>query len=128
MLFGLFDNVGNGFFTIVVRDALGCIFFESIEISQSTDVDDLTIGQSVEIFPNPTEGVIQVEIKGLQDTYHVNFEVYDMLGKRVHRGSLNSFNGVVIGKIAIVSFPEGTYLLKFVHPQLKNLHKIVKVK
>ena len=124
----VFENAGTGFFTIVVRDALGCIFFESIELSESTDTDDLTIGQSVEIFPNPTEGVIQVEIKGLDDTYHLNYEVYDMLGKRIHKGSINSFNGIVTGKIAIVSFPEGTYLLKFVHPDLENLHKIVKMK
>ncbi len=123
----VFENVGTGNFTIIVRDAIDCIFFEAIVMSEMTDINDLTIGQSVAIFPNPTEDVIQVEIKGLQDTYHLKFEVYDMLGKRVHKGSMNAFNGIVLGKIALVSFPEGTYLLKFIHPQLKELHKIVKI-
>lgn len=122
------ENIGVGNFTPVVRDAAGCLWFEGIEVSETTDTEDLLFGTSVEIFPNPTDGVISVEIKGLGDTYYLPYEVYDVTGKRVYWGSLNSFNGVIEGMISIIAYPEGTYLLKFIHPDLTNLHKVVKVK
>ncbi len=123
----VFENVGPGNFILVVRDIIGCTFNEAIQISVLTDTENLTFGQSVAIFPNPTKGVIQVEIKGLTDTYYLDYEVYNLLGKRVSSGMLNAYNGVITGKVSILNYPEGTYLLKFIHPDLRNLHKLVKV-
>ena len=123
----VFENLPVGTYTIVVQDASNCIFFESVEISVSTATNDFSFGHSVEFFPNPTDGVIQVEINGLDDTFYLFYEVYDMLGKQIHRGNINAFNGVITGKISLVAFPEGTYLVKFDHPELKALHKVVKL-
>jgi len=122
----VFENIEVGSFNIVVKDAVECQLSENIEVTAPVGIEEISFGRSVQIYPNPTDGVIQVEITGMVDIYRLKFQLYDVQGRLVHHGGLNKYNGVVTGNIAIVAFPSGTYFLKFDHPDLDAIYKVVK--
>ncbi|WP_298900346.1 T9SS type A sorting domain-containing protein [uncultured Psychroserpens sp.] len=78
--------------------------FDNLIISPSTlSTDEFTL-KTVKIFPNPTTDFI--EVRGLTTTE--NYNIYDVLGKEVKRGTIS-----INEKIDARTLENGVYFLKF---------------
>ena len=71
----------------------------------TSGVSELFSKKTIEIFPNPINGLLHIEVPNGVVIEHI--EWYDVLGKKVktHNGNHTTLN--------IADIPEGTYLIKF---------------
>ncbi|WP_298900344.1 T9SS type A sorting domain-containing protein [uncultured Psychroserpens sp.] len=77
--------------------------FDTLVINEPLSTDEFTL-KTVKIFPNPTTDFI--EVRGLTTTE--NYNIYDVLGKEVKRGTIS-----INDKIDARNLENGVYFLKF---------------
>ncbi|WP_298900345.1 T9SS type A sorting domain-containing protein [uncultured Psychroserpens sp.] len=91
-------------FTVSAVNTTALIGFDDLIISPSSlSTDEFTL-KTVKIFPNPTTDFI--EVRGLTTTE--NYNIYDVLGKEVKRGTIS-----INEKIDARTLENGVYFLKF---------------
>ncbi len=81
------------------------------EFVSITDIEDISSGSRVTIYPNPSNGIYNLKIEGTKDLSAYNIEIYDMLGNVV----LTKSPSTNVVKIDLRTFPNGTYNLKISH-------------
>jgi hypothetical protein len=80
----LISPLQNGEWYVVLTDAAGCRFkSNSIVVGTGTTGVDGSPMPSIRLYPNPSDGVVQLIVEGLDGDLHV--AVYDVVGKVVCR-------------------------------------------
>ena len=79
-------------------------------------VEDLgDIEEELYVYPNPNDGMFDVELIGNVD-YDAELEIYDIMGRQVYRGRMNSGLASATSKIDVTTVPAGHYILKVKTP------------
>ena len=73
------------------------------DLTNTSEIDDLDLFSLVSIFPNPTEGNVQVTFD--KSLYGSSYFIYDLVGKKVLKGKLNEVNQ----EIYLENLNRGTY-------------------
>ncbi|MEO1449336.1 MAG: T9SS type A sorting domain-containing protein, partial [Bacteroidota bacterium] len=75
-------GLDSGTYAVTVTDSAGCVVSDSIEVSSNVSLDDLTLAglQTLEVFPNPTKGLLTVRAE-LAGNSQVNLRLTDLRGK-----------------------------------------------
>jgi len=68
-------------------------------------INDEVLDKNISIFPNPTSGLVQIQIK--EKTANLNYEVYTVLGQAVLRGKLQHNKVINLARL-----PNAIYYLK----------------
>lgn len=76
----------------------------------------------VKIYPNPTEGALEVSILGLKNTEKCSLKVYTTQGKQIMTVNVNTDSA----NIDISNHPAGIYLLKITINNSSTTWKIIK--
>lgn len=87
-------------------------------------VDELTFAQSVDLFPNPTDGQLQVRINLPEAVDGLRLRVSSILGNTVidrQLGNLSQYNE----QIDLSAFPAGTYVVTLTNGSLQVNRKVV---
>jgi len=122
-----FPGLLNGTYPVVIRDESGCEFRISVDVDVVSSSDDQTKLLGVQIFPNPTEGVFQVNVHGLDDAdTFVPISIYDMKGKRVQNSKLVRYDQTHTGQLSLYAYPNGTYFFRIHHNSMKKLYRVIK--
>ena len=126
----VFTGLPAGDYDVVVLAGDGvCSFQEVITVSGSTSSVDLEDRAVVNMFPNPTSGVFDIEID--LPNYNkplLNVEILDANGKFVYTRQLGNYDGTYIGTFSLFDYPQGVYFLRLANdPTSTFLHRIVKV-
>jgi len=122
-----FPGLLNGTYPIVVRDESGCEFRASVNVDIVSSSDEETKLLGVEIYPNPTEGVFQVNLHGVQDAgTFIPISIYDMNGKRIQNSSLVRYDQTHTGQLSLYAYPSGTYFFKIHHKSIDRLYRVIK--
>lgn len=80
------------------------------------DVDEIIAENDINIYPNPTNGLVSIKIK---ETYYssLSFEIYDIMGRKViseiYKNGIDEFTTDLSG------YPEGLYIIRM---KLGNLN------
>lgn len=102
-------NVSEGSYTAVITDANGC------EVSFSTDVTvsimELGNGVLFSVYPNPTNGVLYLEIEGLEGD-RVQYAIIDGAGRFVDRVELNAGRTQYREAIDMTYLASGLYMIQ----------------
>jgi len=77
---------------------------------------------SLHIYPNPTEGLLKIELKNVPFDQKATFMLYDMTGQLI----LKKVNVSVSEEINISDKPSGTYILKISSGEIQSEWKIIK--
>lgn len=88
------------------------------------DVDEVTFEQGVSLFPNPTDGMLQITINLPEVVDGMQLRVTSLLGQTVLQrelGSLSRYNE----QIDLSQLPAGTYLVELTNGSLQTNRKIV---
>lgn len=103
-----FTNVTNGTYTVVVRDANGCTYTESVVVSGTVE---LSVEWGLKITPNPGEGLFRIEM-GNAPAGKTEAAVYDASGRLVQRLEFTGNGGLFQTSIDLTTMPSGMYLLR----------------
>ena len=110
-----------GFYTVTVTSADGCVDSMTYEVINTASIDENS-GLSINISPNPSDGIFDVFIDGL-DNVQFNYEIIDATGRVVVNGNEMLDNGSVL--IDISKFNTGTYILKLSNEDYLFVERIV---
>ena len=65
---------------------------------------------SMVVFPNPSDGVFQVALSGVQPGEQLSWMCYDAMGRQVQTGSWQSASGS-LQQVDLSELPQGTYAI-----------------
>jgi hypothetical protein len=84
----------------------------------SVGVDTNTENRTVNIYPNPSDDLINIEVG---EKHHATIEIYNVSGRLVYSKELNS----KVEKIDLSGFSRGMYLVKVSQEQDVKVGKVV---
>ncbi len=99
-------------YILTVIDSNGCVAMDTFVVDHSTAVQELPEGYDFVLFPNPSSGVVHIELR----TPHAlagELEIYDLRGERVWEQSLPLEREHRL-RLDLRSQPAGIYLLRLV--------------
>ena len=108
-----FTATNNGNYAVVVTQN-GCTDTSACENVNNVGFDETTL--DINIHPNPTKGLINLEIEGYNRS--INVEVYDCKGKLLQTNNSNI--------ISLKEYDKGIYLLKISYADIIEEFKIIK--
>ncbi len=122
-----FGGLQNGTYPIVVRDESGCEFRTTVDVDIVSSSDDETLLYGMEIFPNPTEGVFQINVHGLKDAgTFLPISIYSGSGQRIQNSTLVRYDKTHTAQLSLYAYPAGTYYFRVHHDSMKRLYRIIK--
>jgi hypothetical protein len=90
---------------VVKVDSFGCLV-QGCEVVSVPQIE--TSIASLRIYPNPTNGILNIEITPNGNQHQFNFELYDILGKRVHTQKLIPYTNT----LSVSGLTSGIYTYK----------------
>jgi len=119
------DSLNLTFMSNVVKATLATAAELAVPISASFDQFDLStvlsVGEhdhdfpaEVRVFPNPTDGMLMLEISTVEAPFRTRVEVYSLDGKLVHREVLNISGGTSRTEIDLSELSSGNYMLNLI--------------
>jgi len=95
-------------------------YVDSTKNDNSTELIDADL--SINIFPNPTKGILNVKISGAHDGSKITATLFNMQGNMMYKKKLSE-----VDEIDISNQPDGIYILKIrVSDSNNNSWKIIK--
>jgi hypothetical protein len=122
----LFENLAAGSYLIESKDSVRCTIEDTVVVEFTSSLQYTTQGQLIRVFPNPSKGDFYFEIEGLPKVYSLKFQVIDENGRVVMTQNAGNFSGVVKGYFTMNTAPAGMYFLRFDHPELDRLVRLIK--
>ena len=121
-----FDGLGPGTYDVEVLDSLQCGASTNVTVGQLTSSKDLNSDLDINVYPNPSNGLYFLEVKGLDQILFAPYSIYDMTGRRVAQYEAGNFDGVLRAAFSITDQPSGVYTLRFEHPDFRQSLRLVK--
>ena len=111
-------GLATGWYYVTVIDSYSCTLTDSVLVDFGISVAETETGSGYRIYPNPTNGLLKVELYSM----NVNtIEVMDVVGKRVL--VLEEVN--VITEIDLSKFDGGVYFINLYSGDRKYTNKII---
>jgi len=92
------------------------------EESAPTYVEQIAAGLQVKIYPNPTKGLLQVEIIGNDDDANTPIAVFNQSGQQV----VATQTAGQLTPVDLSGVPAGTYLMRLIIREKSEVYKIIK--
>lgn len=124
----LFENLTGANYLVHVRDTTaGCEAELLVVVDMVTSIHNVIFGSSIEVLPNPTNGLFRINVIGLQraDVF-LPFYIYDVSGKLVQQSQLVKYDDTYTYEVSLVAYPSGTYFIRFLDKNMNRLVKVVK--
>ena len=124
----LFDNLPMGTYAILVEDERGCSFEDSINLDITISNDEIDNPQFFKVFPNPTDGIFNLEVSGLDhSSVFLDIEIYNTSGQQVQKTTLGKFGNVYKGQVSLYHYPPGMYLIRFASDDISRMARVVRL-
>jgi len=123
----LFGNLTKGEYTVIIRDNFGCELSQLVIIDGVDAVRQISKDVTVTLYPNPTSGVFQVELKGYNSTaISMPVDIVDATGAVIQRTGIYKYSDTYKGMISLHHYSAGQYYVKIELPDGPHLIKIKK--
>jgi len=93
-------------------------------ICQGTYFEEIFVSEEVIVYPNPTEGQIQIYVGGKDNT--VELSVLNLQGQRLFNNQIQVGNNRVI-EYDLGNYPSGVYLIQLTGKEINQRIKVVKL-
>jgi len=112
-----YTAVRDGFYAVVVSDALGCSATSSVAVVDALDVNGVNGNIAVKVYPNPTDGMVMVAADFVTDLSVMSIDGRELVSARAAKS------------VDISAMPQGLYLIRITNHstgQMISLQKINK--
>lgn len=99
-----------GSYTVTVTDANGCHSISSVLVDESNGINNITDGFKFDVYPNPNNGVFQVNLSFKEQTNY-SLQVYNTIGMLVYRVEKTNTTADNLS-MDLSSYPSATYFVK----------------
>lgn len=124
----IFENLGSGNYEIAVKDDYGCLTEETIFVNSQTSIKKINENAEIKIYPNPTKGVTEIEITGLEsEELWIPIQVYNSQGKKIQSTTVANYSGNYRGVVSLYHHPNGTYFFNIKLKENSHLLKVQKI-
>ncbi len=114
-----YDNAGNRVSRVIV---LGLRSAQEEDTSIEAVYSEVLQKIEIRIYPNPTEGLLKVDIQNLPEKQTASIHVYNLSGRLLL--TKKGISGIT--DIDLSEYPAGTYLLKIIAGEEQTEWKIIK--
>jgi hypothetical protein len=118
------NGLAPGDYTVTITDANGCEYSETITVVVN-GIEEMINLVNLVLFPNPTQGIVEVRMTGLQGE-EVTAILMDGLGREVVREDLGNLTGERVHSMDLSSAESGVYLLRMQIADAAKVMRIVK--
>lgn len=87
-------------------------------------VDPEPTEKDFEVYPNPSQGVIQLSLVGFENK-KAEVRITNVIGNLVHRDVLSEPEGRYVKAIDLTRFPKGVYYVKIQADEFSEIRKII---
>ncbi|MBP7821283.1 MAG: hypothetical protein KA010_00075 [Saprospiraceae bacterium] len=111
----VFNNLPAGAYSVYVRDGDYCVKSKSTSLEYVTATHEIANDASqykMITSPNPTRGIVNIEVKGPKLPQSVEAEVYDNNGKLLFIEKLVKWDNSLKGIFTLENFPSALYWIK----------------
>ena len=102
-------GLSAGTYQLAVTDANGCVSLSAYTIQSTTAVDEADLLSHIRLFPNPTSGLVTLELKDIHPL-ELSITSYDVNGRAVFMQHPGDASGQYI--LDLSGQPGGVYVLK----------------
>jgi len=113
-----------GDWTVIVTDDNGCTETGEITVVLFSTVNDITIATQVKLYPNPSNGLLNFDIRNYPDD-ELSIIIYTVNGQIIYSDQYELLNGELIETIDLSNQSAGMYYLKIISDNLNITEKIV---
>lgn len=114
------SGLSAGMYTVTIKDALGCEFTTSLELQNTSSVDD-SQNKNIIIFPNPTYGNITINSAHDIDKLEIITTSGKTILSTIPESTPSSFN------LDITDFPSAMYYIRITSTSGTSTHKLTKI-
>lgn len=100
-----------GDYIVMVQDSAGCLTTDSVTITTTVGTYTLSEDRFVKLYPNPGDGVFQIEAYLPSDKLFVTCVMLTAAGEPLYEGTLVRYNDHYRGDLSLVAYPAGTYFV-----------------
>ena len=126
----VYGNMGQGIYTyyVTVTDINGCSNSDTIIITITTGDGYIELNKTIKvnIYPNPVQDKLNIEINGLIDN-DLSIEFFDINGEKLLNKNFNSNSDVIYETIDLSNYANGVYFIIIKSNNLIKTEKIIKV-
>ena len=115
-----YDSAGNRISRIIVISGLRAA--EENQEEALKVYSEVLQNLEIRIYPNPTEGMLYIEMSGLPEDKGVQFSLYNLSGKLL----INKNSSLGNETFDLTGQPQGTYILRIIAGENKSEWKIIK--
>lgn len=102
--------VGGGYIEFFPAD-FGNFHRYNFTVGYEVGLNEKYIDHEVIVYPNPTDGILNVELSGFVDN-EAELQVYDLMGRSVYSGTMNASKSFASSSIDLSGVPAGHYFVK----------------
>ena len=122
----IFEGLDDGDYTVYVTDGIGCLQTIEVTVDATVAIENTYFGISVEVLPNPTNGVFMLEVRGLPDVNTMRVDILDAAGRILKSDRLINYSGVLRNRLSVVPYPAGVYFVRLRDAQFNQVVRVVK--
>lgn len=120
----LFTNLVQGDYDIVVMDSFGCTYEDTINVIVGQK--DLESSYSFTINPNPSFGMIRLELEGYDGPNELRATIINMQGQKVSSHQISKYSNGYRSTIFIPNLPNGQYYVSIEDDTFRELKAFIK--
>lgn len=125
------SNIFNGLpadtYEVLITDGSECSYTEIVVVDMIVPTSGVIADYSVEVMPNPTDGVFRINFTGLEKaSVYLPYEIFSESGHRIQNGQLVKYDGNYTGTISLYAYPAGLYFVRFLDEDVSRLVKVIK--
>jgi thiol-disulfide isomerase/thioredoxin len=119
------ENVGPGSYELTVIDANGCENNSGPHVVElGVSVDEHIYDFSMDVYPNPSNGLFYLEISDLKSSDKMQIELLDLTGKKLSQTVLSGSTNYM-EKLDLITEASGVYFLKVVMSDQVKLIRLI---
>lgn len=116
--------VGGGFLEFFPAD-FGNFHRYNFSVGFTVGIEDENLDHKIVLFPNPTNGLLNVELSGSVGN-EAEMQIVDLMGKEVLREKMNALATFASSSVDLTEIPAGHYLVKIVTAEGVYIEEFVK--
>ena len=95
---------------------------------QITSTPEIESGKFFKAYPNPTDGIFNLEVSGIQhSSVFLDIEVFNTSGQRVQTSKIGKFGEVYKGQVSLYHYPAGAYTIRFISDNITKTMRVVRL-